>query len=220
MIVPNYKENFLISRYFKYHHLLEDESGISMSRRGGKIAYNLQNNSDLSSLLGYNLINKTYNFIHKNKYYFNWEITEVSNKKCLLCGKSINPNKRYVQCYNCNNGCYTHPIGFYDYLYSKNEELNRTDKIETNTFDSEFFTIKAKFNYTEVVNKTCTYIATHRSLNKSIYDIKLKSLIFKPNIIINNKVINSFENIQYPENVNVKKSHLAILGWKKINWRR
>jgi len=218
MIIPNSREHRIISKYLRYHNLL-DGNGIPPNKRGASIArHELQHNKIISELLGYHAPKEEINFIYKDPNYFKYEVIKVEDKNCLFCGEKlevVNLNK-ITKCSGCLCSNYNKPIGFYEHLDSGDNQ-DRIEKEDEYTFNHKFFDLNVKFEFTEKIHKKCARVHIQRLLNRMTVKIKFKSLIYKVNININRRLLLHFDKIEYPENV--KNSHLSILGWRRLSYK-
>jgi len=215
MISTNKNEHDIVSKFFKYNSLLNGD-GIPANKKGSSVAYNnLQHNKILSELLGY-IIPEEVNFIYKNYNYFCYEITQIEENNCLICGGKLTVSGGYTECVSCRCSCYRRPIDFYSYLPSGIIQDNTPKEID-HIFNHEFFDMNVKFKFREVIHKKCSRIHTQRLFTTPpVAEIKLKSLVYRVNICINGRVVH-FDKIECPKNI--KNSHLSVLGWKMLQYK-
>lgn len=222
-MIPNKYENTIVQKYFKYHKLLDGDY-IDWNKNGFSIAYyELQDNTVLSSLLGYKMINddNINEFEYINYDYFKYEITKINESVCLICGNKLNIiNDDKIECDKCLVSDFRIPIGFswsipnYSGIFiSKSiSELNLD-------FENEYFKVNIQLTLNIYKHKSCSreWINNNNIYSKKIKSIILKKMIYKPKIKINNVFIyiNNQTEVVFPENVN--KSHLPILGWKQLD---
>lgn len=220
-MLPNKDEEILINRFFKYNHLLDNDT-IPYNKKGSQIAIEiLQGNSNLSNFLGYPICDNI-NFTYIHESYFGTEIVKIENKKCLLCHGELKDNRGNISlvCLSCGAKSIKMDMGFcgsYNFRPFKSIACPIEVINQKTSFEHEYFDLDIKFCF-HVTKYTCCLAEYIKRNLKYILctKIKIKKNIFKPNILINKFSVrfDSDTDIEYLSEI--KESHKSILGWKRV----